>query len=541
MKHEYTAGILVAIVALSTIVVTPGVVTAQSGGQVIGQPKLSLSTTAGELSPGTTDEITIAVTNRGRLDRGGPEQYETRVTTARGLTLSVEDNNVPVDLRVGQIAVGNVPTGSAETGPISVTVPADTEPGTYNIPVEYTYQFSRVASYDSSGVEYSDLTRTRTGSISITVRDEPRFEVVSTDADVQVGGSNDISVTLQNTGSVVANAASVTASSRSSELTFDANPESSTAFIGTWEPGETKNVTYSVSLGSRAALRNYTLDLSVDYTDRDGIDQTSRTLNAGVVATPEQSFTLSNIDSTLQAGRDGAIEATLTNTGEQPVENVVLNWNSSLSNISPQETQYAVGDLAAGESATVRFGVDISDSADAGPRQFSFEPSYRNSNNERVTAEVLEARSLISASQDEFELTVANSTLIAGQTRTLRLNLTNIDGRVLRNIDGQAFVDDPLSSDNSETFTDELAPGESTIIRIDMSAAAGATAKRYPVSIDFQYETPDSEVRISDTYQLGITIESESGGGGLPLLPVGAVVIVLLAGGGIWYWRRQQD
>lgn len=527
---------------LSTIAFVPGLGSAQTSGQVIGQPQLSFSTSTGDLSPGTTNEISVAVTNRGRLDRGGPEQYETRVTTAEGLTIDIQDDNVPIDVRTGEIAVGNVPTGSAVTDPISVTVPADAEPGTYRIPVEYTYQFSRVADYDSSGVEYSDITRTRTGSITITVGEEPRFEIVSTDSDVQIGGSNDITMTLQNTGSAVANEASITATSRSGELTFDSDPESSTAFIGTWEPGENRTATYSVSLGSQAPLRNYTLGVSVDYTDTDGIDQTSRTLNAGVSATPEQSFTLTDINSTLQAGRDGSIEATLTNTGEQSVENALIQWSSSLSNLSPQETQYAAGNLAPGESTTVRFGVDVSESADAGPRQFDFTPSYRNANDERVTAETLEIRAPIRASQDEFDISLENETIVSGQTRILTLSVTNVDNRVLRDIEGEVFVDAPLSSDNSETYIAELAPGESALIRIDMSTEASATPKTYPINLDFQYETPSGDSRISDTYQVGVNVDSPSGGGGLPLLPIGVVVIVVLAGGGaVWYRRRQQN
>jgi sialidase-1 len=150
----------------------------QTSGQVIGKPDITISTTKEEFGPGTTSQFQLALTNRGEIRRAGPSKYQQRVTTARGVNVNIKDDNTPFDLSTGTVAIGNVPTGTTQTGPISITVPTTIEPGSYTIPVEYEYDYTRIVSYDSTGAEYSDFTETSSGSITIRVRNRAQFAVV---------------------------------------------------------------------------------------------------------------------------------------------------------------------------------------------------------------------------------------------------------------------------------------------------------------------------------------------------------------------------
>lgn len=251
--------------------------------------------------------------------------------------------------------------GTVDLSPIDITVSENATPGTYRIPVEVSYTYTRLVDYDPSGAEYTDNTRTRTHYVTVRVRDQPRFEVVETSSTAQVGNTGDLSVTIENTGTRAATEASVTATSRSDELTFGTGSASSTAQVGRWAVGERRTVNYTVSLAEDATVRGYTVNLDVDYTDTDGIARTSRTLNIGVTAAEEQSFALENVSTNLRVGADGTVSGTVINNGPKRVDDPVLRFSSNNPNINVETSEYALPDLEPGDSADFSYEVGVSD------------------------------------------------------------------------------------------------------------------------------------------------------------------------------------
>lgn len=512
----------------------------QSSGQVIGEPDISVSSTVEEFSPGTKSQFRLSLTNRGKIKRAGPSQYQQRVTTARGVTINIKDSNTPFDVSTGTVAVGNVPTGTVQTGPISITVPDNIEPGSYTIPLEYEYEYTRIVSYDSTGAEYNDFTESVDGSITIHVRNQAQFEIVEQETTAQIGDTSDISITLENTGTRPARDVSVSASSRSDELTFGTESGSSTAYAGIiWKPNEQKTVNYSVALASDATQRTYTLNLNVDYTDTDGISQTSQTLKAGVPTVPAQEFDVRNITSALRVGNEGRFEATVVNQGPQRITAPVATLKSNNQNLNINNPEFALPDLAPGEQAHVNYSVDVSTAADAAVQQFSLQITYDNQNGDRRTSEPILANIRIRQQQDQFIVEPVNQTAIAGRKTVLTLRVTNNGEEPLRSIEGKSFLDDPLSSSDDEVFINRLDPGETTNVSVALSVGSGALEKTYPFSIDFQYETPDGDTKVSKTYNVPIRVKRVEQDGELPLPLVGGGVLLVIGAGIVWYTRRE--
>jgi hypothetical protein len=210
----------------------------------------------------------------------------------------------------------------------------------------------------------------------------------------------------------------------------------------------------------------------------------------------------------------------------------VVNWESDHSNLSPQETEYAVGTLEPGESTTVSFGVDASDSAREGPRQFDFTVGYEDDSGDQQESDTLSVQSEVAASEDEFDVEPVNATISPGGSGTIDLTVTNTREVPLRDISAQLFADSPISADDDEAFVSELGPGESTTLTFSISAGGSALEKTYPISLDFQYEEPDGDTPVSDTYQVPVTVSSPNGGGGLPVVVIGAVLLVVVLGVG---------
>lgn len=526
--------VLVALFAVSAA--APAVAQTGQSGQVVGSPDLSVLATSQEFEPGTRAELDLTLSNRGEIFRGGPSQYEERVTTARGVVVAVRSGAAPVEIDGGSVGVGNVETGTASVPPIGITVAEDAAPGTYRLPVEVSYAFTRTVDYDVYGASYNDFEETETRHVTVRIRDQPRFAVVNRSSSAQIGDRGALSVTVENVGSRRARMASVTATSRSDELRLGTGSESSTANVGRWAPGERHTLEYTVETSADATRREYTVDLGVDYRDTDGIDRTSRTLTVGVTPAAEQSFALAGVTTSLRVGEEGTVTGSVINEGPGPVTDPVVVLSTGDSDVVVDAREYAIPDLAPGERARFEYDVTVSEAASASVRQFNLTTRYRTARGDLRRSDGLETVAEIAPRRDRFAVEIVEDGLAAGEATALTVRLTNEGDEPLRTVEAKAFVRSPLSSDDDEAIVPDLAPGETATFTVALSAAGDALPKRYPVSFDFQYERPDGDREVSRTYTAAVTV-TEPTGGGPPLIPGVAAVAVLVVG--LLAWRRR--
>jgi len=238
--------------------------------QIRGAPVLDLFLSQRTVPSGAESAVTVDILNTGEMDIGN--DLDPRVTTARGLTLDVDDDDVPISVGDGETVVGDVRTDASPVSvPLDVTVPDDVSDGEYEVEVtaRYRYTFEVVPEFnnhkDRRGIDRFDVT--------IVVDDGARFAVLDTDTDAQVGGSGDVTVTMENVGDEIARDAVVTGTTTGSEaIVADGSGES---FVGDWEPGENRTVTFDSTVTSAFGGGAYALSTTVDYRDRDGIESMS--------------------------------------------------------------------------------------------------------------------------------------------------------------------------------------------------------------------------------------------------------------------------
>lgn len=534
---------LIGVLVLGFVVsAMPAIAAAQAtqSGDVVGSPDITFATSSGAVSAGTNDEITLSIVNRGQIVQHGPSQYENQVMTARGLTFEVNDEDSPINVQTGQVSVGNFPVGGTEKT-VSITVPEDTEPGTYELPVDYEYSHTRLVRYGPSGpTEGSDSTRTKTSSIIIEVEEDARFEIIQTNTTAQVGSDSDISYTLRNTGSEIAKGASVNVESQSSSLTFESGDTSSTASVGDWQPGEVRTVTYTAALESDAAVRGYSVNLAVNYNNIDGISQTSDSITTTVQSIPDQSFTLTDVESQLRVSEDGNLVGTVRNDGPLTARNVVVQYAGDDQSVIPIEQSTSVGTLNSGDSANFSLPIAISSEANSGLRSLDMEVQYRNDEGEKRSFEDLAVDAEIAPERDRFDVAIENRTIQAGGTRTVDVAVTNNLNEVASDVEVRLFANDPLDTGNTDTgYVQSLAPGETKMVTFELTTTGSATAgSTYPISLDFRYDDTDGDSHLTDTYRVPIDV-TESEEGGLPL-PIIAVALLIIATGALVVYRRQQ-
>ncbi|WP_136589320.1 COG1361 S-layer family protein [Salinigranum halophilum] len=523
---------------LAVVFASAGAPLVSAEEQVIGRPNVDVYVPNNQVTPGEETTLEVFLSNDGELRQDGAPEYVDRVTTARGTVVELDAANSPITFDTGAIPVGTLPTGTAGPLEVSLTVPEGTPPGTYEVPVEVRYSYTRLVTYGDGEPEFSESSFSGEQTVTIRVVDAPRFEVVDTQSTTQIGDRGEVTLTLRNVGTEPARDARVSLASSSDELAFGTDSSSADSFVGSWRPGETKQVTYALSATDDAIQREYSLTSTVDYTDVDGVRQTSTELVTGVTPRAEQSFALSALDSTLRVGQEGTISGTITNEGPSTVTEPVLVVSGGSQNLDFTETEYALSTLASGDSESFSFEADVSDAATAGRQQFSFQVRYQNGVGDDRTSDTLRRAVDVDTQRDRFTVEPVQSTLERGGSDTVTLRVTNNGAEPVTEVSVKTYFTDPLSSSDDEAFVPSLDPGESAEIQVAASAGNDALTKQYPMSADIQYTTPDGDTELSNTYKVAIdVVAADGGGGGLPLPAIFGVVAV--AAVGIVVWRRR--
>lgn len=535
MKAVRTAGVVLLAVLILVVACTGAVGAQDIGGTpesetVIGSPDIDLSVQDNRIQPGESQRVTIQISNSGEIRRAGSANLERRVQTARNLRLEVDERRLPneIELRSGPALVGSLPEGAGQPVSFTFEVSEDIGPGRYNIPVEISYDFTRVAERTAGGVtRYTDFSRERNEDIRLIVEDDAVFSASTVRSDVVVGDTGEFEVRLENKGSRAAYQPRVTISSEEGGVFFgglESGAPSKTVGTDTIEPGETQTVSVTAGASDDLDPGMYPVDINVKYDTEGGVERDSRTMSTLLNTVHEQSFNVSDIESTLRVGEDGDLTGEITNEGPRVVKNAVVVFQPESRNINPKDGEYAVGELSPGESVEFDYRISVNSETEAGPRQSSVQVQYRNPNGDQRVSDSVDIEYNVGEERDEFELE-SDLSVEAGSSESAEIEITNIDNQTLTDIQAKMFTNDPLSSGDDEAFVSELEPGESETIVFGLSAGGGATEKTYPVSVDFRYDNERGDTKISDTYRVPVSVNTSEESSSSALIIVALVVL----------------
>ena len=646
---------LILLITLMLIIPAPVLASAQ------GNPSISVFLTEDRVAPGDEATLYFSILNGGEIRVGGGASAESRVTTARNVKLTLSPGTAPIQVLTGIVPVGNVAEGESEPIPVKISVNESATPGTYSLSVEVEYVYTFIISTgDADSPGHYQKTNTVTQNINLIIEPKPSFEIDEITLGPVLDGYGLLNVILSNNGSESARDATLTITSKSSQLIFSGAPDSqsASAFIGDLSSGDSFTVPFEAQLAKGSMSITHPVSLSISYTDEFGESQQSKTIKSGVspisdsgrfsvISNPtnlslgqaadisftitndgedtvfdarvfiqstdpklsfggsstaesmlgdwpsstskivsfkggleedsnvrpypvileirykssnnsdrvsypvtvgvtplgKQSFSITDVSNKLSVGGEGDLRATLINDGPQPVDNAVIVFTSDLQTISSIEVEYAVGSLSARESASFKFSIDVSESADVGNRQVSLSVRYRDSNGKSHVSDPIDVVLSVSPKLDVFEVSTTSSTFSPGRSGLLVLNVTNLTDETIRDISAKVFPESPITANDDTAFIPQLSAGESTEIIFDISISGTALDKIYPLDLDFQYDTQSGDTLLSDTYQVPIEVSSSSNGGqsiiSTFLLPM-AILIVVVAGG-VYFYRRRQN
>jgi hypothetical protein len=433
-------------------------------------------------------------------------------------------NGTSIQPRNREVAVGTLEPG--QSAPFSFTADVPRTAGSGPRPLLFQVRYR----------DADDELRTSDPvPAGVEVAREQTFAIEDATSTLRAGERGRVVATLRNTG---------TATTEDVRLVYTGEgplqPLANEAAAGTLGPDDTAQVSFTFDVPRDADPGRRSLPFVVQYLGRDGETRTTPPLSVATTIAEEQTFALENATSTLQVDDTGTVTAELVNTGDVAAEGIVVVVQETGPMLVPRETEYAVDSLAPGERAPVEFRFDATADAEPGPRLLTFRVRYRGQRNQVQTTDDIDATVGIEPQRDEFVVTAVNATVPAGEAEIVTLRVHNLENETLRDVRARLFVDDPLTSDNSEAFVSTLGPNETATLRFEVSAGAGAVAKEYPLLVDFTYEDESGESVLSDTYFVPLDVVTPASREFPVPIPVVLVIVALVVIGVLLYWQRER-
>jgi sialidase-1 len=286
-------GLLVVLVVTGALVLAgPPLVGAQESGAVIGTPGLSVAAPDNRFEPGEQRSLSLTVANAGTLVRGGPDRFEDRVTAARSVRIGVARDRLQGPLargiRVdsGPVLLGELPGASTETVDLSVRVGQSVPPGTYQLPLRVTYEYTSLVRFGEDAPEYNDAERTVVLQVPVVVQSTPQLSLTDTSDDpVAPGNTGRYTFTVTNVGTEPATGVGLRlhADDVAIHLGGKASAGATTGvFVGDLDPGESRTVAVTLGAYESTVPGRYLLEVTAMYRAPGGFERTSGPLRAGV-------------------------------------------------------------------------------------------------------------------------------------------------------------------------------------------------------------------------------------------------------------------
>lgn len=471
------------------------------------------------VEPGETVTLNVAVQNRGSYigearassdHLSGLESIDTP-GSAIGTLAEFSDGGAPLEVRNGEQKIGSVSPREPAFVSLTVEVDEDAEPGVYEIPVEFDYEYVRIAISDNleAGGDQGSFQvvrgeETETETVEIRVEETVELEILSIRGEgLRAGDDGLVSATVRNDGHETA---------RDARLNFVGSDQftaqDGSKYVGDLAPGETTSADFRVSVSDSYVGGDSPVSLSLEYEDENGVRGKTEPETGGVSVEGDADFGVSAEAEAMYVDSVGAVHATVTNVGDTAVSDArfVLRENPPFQPISDRAS---LGDLAPGESASASFRVEVSDRAVAQSYPIEGYVEYQDSFDETRKSDTTTDSVEIGPERD-FSVEGTPS-VAAGSTQTVEFTVENTGGGVMRDAVARINVDSPFSTNDDTAYIGALAPGESKKVSYRVSTESGATPKRYSVDTVVKYDNAFGDKVVTDIRKAPVEVEESKG------------------------------
>jgi hypothetical protein len=474
--------IIVALLVVTSVAIGPGIVAGTE------DPRFEADVGSTVVTPGQPEQLSVTIVN-------DAEDPEDRVDAATNVEADMKPGGTPFSISSGSRHLGTLKDGRPVSTSFSIDVPRDIDSGTYAIPIELTYEYD------------GDERETTTVHVTVIVKDRAAFEVVAVEDSVAVGNDGSVSLTIENVGSEPAADATVRIQSKTAMVHFGGS-DAQTRYIGEWDVGEARTVTYAVGTSPEAEAAAYPLIATVKFDDLDGNRQASAPLPAHVHPQP-MTFDIEAVESGLQVGTDGTATFEITNTGNEAVSGVSLEVLGTGPHLDPTQRTYPVGTIEPGDTENVSVSVRTADAAAAGDREFTVRVKYDDTDGDRSSGDSRVAVVPV-ADRQSFDVSVIENDLRVDRDGDLTFEITNTGPKTVRNANIRIGETGPtVHPETTEYSIGTLAPGETTTARFSLDVSDGASPTPRQFTVGMHYDESDGDRVAANPQSIAVDVAPE--------------------------------
>jgi hypothetical protein len=107
----------------------------------------------------------------------------------------------------------------------------------------------------------------------------------------------------------------------------------------------------------------------------------------------------------------------------------------------------------------------------------------------------------------DFEIVRTNGSLLPGREGIIDIMVRNNGEEEARNVKAIITPSDPISTTDDKVFLYNIEPGSSAAARFKIKADSKAINKTYAIDVVLRYETPEGDIRYSDTLQAAVEVK----------------------------------
>ncbi|MFW5922212.1 MAG: COG1361 S-layer family protein [Halodesulfurarchaeum sp.] len=483
-----------------------------SSGNISGYPSIDAYTQDARYDPGQTGSLGVFLSNNATYDYRGndpPQEAVDRAGEAQVEWVNISDTkSAPIEVRSDRNEVQETLPDGGESGPhnFDIVVDDDAEAGTYEVNVTTRYYHAENVSYnETSDGEYSVSPEenktyvTRTDQVEIEINPQADFETEIDSNDVPLDGEGVLSLSIANSGDENVSDATVTVSSGDGEFYFGEGTATASANVGPWNESERKTIDFRAGTQESATSREYPIDVSVEYDDRDGNAQTDST-TIGVVPGQRDHFEVRDVDHDVPENGEGMLEVVVTQTTGKELSDVTVTATTTASDVylgteGSSTASTTVENWWSGKLVRPEFRVGTTaDSADRSyPIELEFEYTDDDDNQNTRTKLV----QFTPGDRSFFEIEDLSHDVPRDGEGTLDLEVEYTGEEDIEDVEATLSTEDSavfVGGDGSAAATagvSEWDGGDDETLTYRVGTTDAALEESYPLTVDFTYTDSD--------------------------------------------------
>ncbi len=264
-------------------------------------------------------------------------------------------------------------------------------------------------------------------------------------------------------------------------------------------------------IGNTELDRDQTVTLNIDV------------MNKGKLLGLENDKTPSLSDEIYAAQTEAKLESSVVDAA-----NVVASLSTdSGSPIEVKSVSQQIGSIKSGQNslAPAKFDIKIDKKAKAGEYNLYLNLTYDYQKNVQIsdpnavaqTYDVSRWYGMMAQNQTlkikvknkaDFEIVNTTGSLYPGGEKVIDITIKNTGEEEARNVKAIINPADPLSTTDSMAFLSNIEPGNTTVAHVKIKADGAAVPKVYGIDTVLKYETPEGDIKYSDTLQAPVEVTS---------------------------------